>query len=321
MTTQLRMILVGVIAPLVITAAGIVVALSVIPSLPVPTATHWGPDGEPDGFGSPAVSLIILAVAMIGYSILSFAVARSVVITVVQRVILTIGPAMAALLSVVLVGTLVAQAGLADAQDAPSIFPVLGLGFAALVAVGVIAWFLLPRSTAAAVHESVQAAELGADQRVAWMQRAEPSRLVGGLVLTIMVLAIGGGGVALAYVAPLFAFIIWLVVMLLVAALAIASMFWIVTVDGRGITVRSVFGFPRFSVPAADVDGVAVITVNPPVDFGGWGIRWGGRKRVGVITRSGEALEVTRKSGGALVVTVPQPEKGAALLKALAQRA
>jgi hypothetical protein len=39
-----------------------------------------------------------------------------------------------------------------------------------------------------------------------------------------------------------------------------------------------------------------------------------------VITRSGEALEVRRKDGRAVVVTVSQTESGAALLNSLAGR-
>lgn len=318
------MILIGVIAPLVIAAAGIVVALGVIPSLPSPVATHWGPDGRPDAYGSAPVGLVVLAVVVIGYGVLAFAVARGGDGTTVnQRIILAIGPAFASLLSVIIAGSLVIQAGVTAAQDAPSILPVVGLGFGLGVGVGVLAWFLLPKATASGSPQpvSVPAAALGAEERIAWMQRAEPSRFVGGLVVTILALAIGVGGTALAFVAPLPVFLVWLVVMILVGVLAMASLFWKVTIDGRGMIVRSVIGFPRFSVPTADVDRVAVITVNPPVDFGGWGIRWGGRKRIGVITGAGEALEVTRNDGRALIVTVPQAQKGAALLNALAKRA
>lgn len=323
MTTQLRMILVGVIAPLVIAAAGIIAVLGSIPSLPSPVAIHWGPGGAPNDYGSAAVGLIAVGVIVVLFSAFAFTVARGGddSSTVNQRVILAISPAFAALLTVILDGSLLIQSGLADARDAPSILPVVGVGFGAAVAVGVIAWFLLPRPTATASHEdgNPEVVELGATQRIAWMQRAEPSRLVGALVATILTLGIGGGGIALAFVAPLPVFLIWLVVMLAVAAVSIISLFWKVTVDRGGMVVRSVLGYPRFTVPSSEVGSAVSIEVNPPIDFGGWGIRGFG-KRVGVITRSGEAIEVTRKDGRVFVVTVPQSRQGAALLNAVAAR-
>lgn len=54
--------------------------------------------------------------------------------------------------------------------------------------------------------------------------------------------------------------------------------------------------------------------------FLGWGIRVIGR-RIGVLIREGEAIEVTRTDGRVFIVTVPQAARGAALLNAVAARA
>jgi hypothetical protein len=50
--------------------------------------------------------------------------------------------------------------------------------------------------------------------------------------------------------------------------------------------------------------------------FGGWGLRWAGRGRIGIITRSGPALEVRRHDGSSLVITVDDAAAAAALLTA-----
>ncbi len=325
MTNQTRMIVVGVLAPLIIAAAGIIAILVSIPTLPSPIATHWGFSGVPDGFGNAAVGLVMIALVVVAYSAFAFVVARSSheTSTVNQRVILSIGPFLATILTVIMAGSTVMQAGLRDARLAPNIAPVVALGFALGIALAVLAWFLLPKSipVPAVDAATLPKIELGATERVAWMQRVEPSRQVGAIVAILLALVLGGGGVVLAVAAPLPLFLIWLVGMLLIGALTVSALFWRVTIDGKGLRARSVIGFPRFVIPPSEVATAAAITVHPTRDFGGWGIRWGGTRRIGVVTRAGEALEVTRKDGRSLVVTASQAQTGAALLNALAARA
>ena len=55
-------------------------------------------------------------------------------------------------------------------------------------------------------------------------------------------------------------------------------------------------------------------------EFGGWGIRFGRGRRLGIVMRSGEALDVQNRNGSALVVTVDDAATAAALLKAVAAR-
>ena len=55
-------------------------------------------------------------------------------------------------------------------------------------------------------------------------------------------------------------------------------------------------------------------------EFGGWGYRVGRGGRVGVVLRTGEALQVQRTGGRAFVVTVDDAATGAALLNTLAAR-
>jgi len=60
--------------------------------------------------------------------------------------------------------------------------------------------------------------------------------------------------------------------------------------------------------------------VDPMGQFGGWGLRWG-PAGFGVVLRTGEGIEVRRRSGKTLTVTVDDAATGAALLNALVARA
>jgi hypothetical protein len=60
--------------------------------------------------------------------------------------------------------------------------------------------------------------------------------------------------------------------------------------------------------------------VVPLGEFGGFGLRWGPGRRLGIITRGGEALEVQRRDGRTVVVTVDDAATAAGLLMAFAAR-
>jgi hypothetical protein len=63
-----------------------------------------------------------------------------------------------------------------------------------------------------------------------------------------------------------------------------------------------------------------VAQVNGFAEFGGWGIRQR-PGALGIILRNGESLQVTRRNGRRLVITVDDAETAAALLMAFAKRA
>lgn len=91
------------------------------------------------------------------------------------------------------------------------------------------------------------------------------------------------------------------------------TMAFTVRVDAHGLTVRSLFGLPRFRVALADVDAVDSVDVRPLRHFGGWGLRR--RDGVfGVIMRRGAAIRVRRRNGTFFVVTVRDAQTGAQML-------
>lgn len=321
---KLRMIGVGVIAPLIIALVGQLVVVFSLPTLPDPIATHWGPTGAADGFGSPALVLVLLPVVVLGYSSFAFFVTRSPGqgFSVNQRLMLAIAPYLATLMATLIAGSVVMQRGLTDARDAPSILPLVGLGFGLGLIAGVAGWFVLPAHSPLAEldSEDVPALELGATERATWTRTIEPARPLAILLAVLFVVLIVGGGVALWALAPLGTFVIYAVAMLVALALVASTLFWRVTVDSRGLRVRSMLGVPRVTIALDSVEKAGVVQVDPPREFGGWGVRWGGAGRLGIITRRGEALEVRRSNGKSLVVTVGGARTAAALLNSLAQR-
>ncbi|CAN5199483.1 hypothetical protein BH09ACT5_BH09ACT5_22390 [soil metagenome] len=323
MTARARMLVVGVFAPLVIAAAGVIAILVVLPALPDPVAVHWGLSGAPDSFGSPVPFLLLIAGLVIAYSALCFAVARAQGPTTAnQRIILAISPFLAAVITVIGAGSLVIQAGIADAREAPSVVPLVVVAWIVGVFLAVLSLLVLPRSepVAALAEGDVPNMQLGASERAVWMQRVGPSpALVVFLVVTAAVVFLGGGAVVWLR-APLGALVFYLVILILVGLIVTATLAWKVSVDNRGLVVRSLVGVPAFRVPLPEVEAATSVVIDPISDFGGWGIRWGGHRRLGVVLRRGEAIEVRRLDGRTLVVTVAHSQRGAALLNSLARR-
>lgn len=320
MTDRTRIILVGGILPAIIGAFGVVLILFSLPLLPDPVAIHWGLSGA-DGFGPAWLNLVMLVVFIVGYGAFAFVFGRGGEgLAPNQRVVVAVAPFLAVLMTTLFAGTLVMQRGLDDAALAPSVTPLLVGGSVGGVAAGVIGWFLLPAARAGDIEGSVPTVVLGDKERAVWLRSTGPSGSVFVLVLGTLALVSVLALVAVALSAPLPVTLAYAAVLIVVVAALAGLLFWRLRVTERGFVARSLLGLPRFTVPIRDVASAAVITVNPMRSFGGWGVRWGGPGRWGIVTRSGEALEITRRNGRALVVTVDGAEKAAALLNTLAAR-
>lgn len=324
MTPRTRMTLVGVVVPALIGAVGLVLIALALPQLPDPIAIHWGVTGEPDGFGSIGTVLWVIPVVVVGYAALCFSLARGhdTGVTAVQRLVLATSPFLATLITVIITGSILIQRGLDDARDAPSVVPLIGVGLVAGLVLGGLSLLVLPPVTDDPDDRprDTPVLELSPTERAVWFQRIAPARWLTFLLLGVAGLVIVGGGLALWFFAPLWAFLVFVVLEVVAALLVATTMFWRIRIDASGFTATAGPGWPRFAIPLSEVESCAVITVTPMRDFGGWGIRWGAKGRIGIVTRSGSALEVRREDGRALVVTVSQAEQGAALLNSLAQR-
>jgi len=327
MTAHARSVVIGVIVPLLIALVGLIAMVASLPQLPSSIAVHWGPSGAPDRFGSPVGGLILVAVFALAWSAFAFAIARPLAgreyPTFNQRLVLAVGPFMITLITVLMAGSLLIQRGLADARSGPSLVPVLVASVAAALVLGVAAWFALPAHVAPQ-DDSAPAADvfdLSSSERVVWTRHLQVSRRMSIVLVGILVVALGGGGIVMWLAAPTWVFVLWVVLYTVIIVGVIGTLSWRVVIDERGLVARSVFGYPRFTVPVSEVQSAKGVTTDALREFGGYGIRWAGTGRWGLVTRSGEALEVTRTNGSSLTITVSQAATAAALLNSLVGRA
>lgn len=323
-TAVRRFVLVAILLPAVLTLVSIVVQLLALPQVPATIAVHWGPAGDADGFGPAGIQPLLTAV--VGYGVpLLLALAclpglRRGDRGPAYRLLGAMAAGISALAAVLFGWTLLAQRGLGDAADAPSVLPGMLAALVAAAVVGVAAWFAQPAETAhnvTAVPASGISLALG--ERAAWFGTTALGR-TGCIVIGAACVLVAGSALAVWFSgAPVGIALVLGGVALLLTILAFTTAVFHVRVDESGLTVVSPLGFPRFHVPLSDIRGVAVGDVSPLGEFGGYGIR-SNVGAFGVVLRRGPALTVTRGSGRRFVVTVDDAARGGALLEALAQR-
>jgi hypothetical protein len=317
-----RIALVAVIIPFALAVVGVALQLAWLPELPETIATHWGFGGEPDSFGpSWSMPLLLGVLGVLIPALFGVVLARTVRPegpTATQKLLAVASLFAVTLLSIVVTASIAIQRGLAVGSSSPTILPVLGIAVGAALLLAAAGWIFLPRavpgvSTRDGVTPPVA---LAPGELVVWVGHARFSTWA--LIALCGVIAVATAVVAFV-IALRGAWPLAIVpVVVLVSVLGSAS--WRVRVDADGLTVRPTLGWPQYRVALADVASAAKTTVVPLGEFGGFGIRWGRGRRLGIITRGGEALEVLRRDGRALVVTVDDAATAAGLLTALAAR-
>jgi hypothetical protein len=320
----LAAVIVGIVVPLAITALAVVLQLIWLPELPDPAATHWGGTGGPNAFGSAWVFPVLTA--LVGLLLPAMALAtlgavRRGAAGFVTRLLAAASLGFAAMMAVTMTGSVAVQRGLADAADAGSVTGIVLASLAALVVVTAVGWFVQPSTGPAVAGPKAEATPLDVSpgERVAWVGTASTTpwlwvAVLIPLVTALFVATIAGGADQPSWLPWLLGGIGLLVVLALVMFTSFA-----VWVDGRGLTVRSTAGWPRLGATLDDIEEIAVIEVDPLPQFGGWGLRQI-PGAMGVITRRGPALEVTRSGGRRLVVTIDDPQTAADLLAGLVER-
>lgn len=319
-----RVILVGGVIPIAIAAIVTVAMLSWLPELPDPIATHWSGAG-PDGFG-PAMTLIFLPLGItVLFSLFAIGSALSALspnhvsgegLAWTQKFLLVTSTWLSTMLSIGIGGSVAGQRGLEDASKAPDPGLLLLLGAVGGLVLAAAAWFLLPKTDATREQGvTPEPVDITETERVSWSRTVTISPIVIAVIGLVVVLSTGAAVFSLLAASGG----VWIAVasLALVLVLASTTSFWRVTADRRGLLVRSVLGWPRIRIAAADIGSVQVVDINPTADFGGWGYRWAGQGRTGIIMRAGEAIEVTRNNGKRFVVTVDDAKTGAGVLAAL----
>ena len=314
----------GMVVPAALAATSYALQAAWWDSLPTVVPHHWNAAGQPDAFGSRAsfpIATTVLAVAlpalMMVFVLPGLLRGRR---GPTYRLLTAFALGMAVLGSVLTTGDTWLHRGIAEGGPWPSTTAVTVSAIVAGVTCGTLAFFAQPRQelTRPGMHTPA-ALVLGEQERAVWMHTtAIPAWGRAGLALGAVGLLAGAVGLlASGNAAGGVPMVVALVVVILAAAMATAFR---VRVDQLGISAVSMVGWPRFTVAAEDVGSVAVVRVDGLGEFGGFGIR-SALGATGIIMRNGEALEVTRRSGKRLVITVDDAETAAALLMAIAKRA
>ncbi|MFK4835977.1 DUF1648 domain-containing protein [Microbacterium sp. ZW T2_14] len=322
-----RFILVAVWLPVALVAVALVKQLIALPQLPATVAVHWNAAGEADGFAPAWTQPVITVLFGLGLPLLMAATSlpglRRGDTGPTYRLMGAAAAAVSAVVTVSLTWTLSMQVGLDVVSQAPTVWAALIASLIAGAVVGVGAWFLQP--AARPVAGSAPPAEpltLAPHERVLWMRSV--SMTPGAAIAIIAAVVLVAVSAVLAWTTGADTTLAWILtgVTILLLLLAATTLAFHVRVDDTGLHVDSVLGIPRFTVPLADVRSAARVEVVPMGDFGGWGVRIAPQgRRFGIVLRAGEALEVTRRNGRRVTVTVDDAATAAALLEALVLRA
>ncbi len=247
----LRWILIGLVAPVLFAAAGLLLITSWLGDLPARVATHWPAGGVPDDFGSVGTYFVLLPAVVVPFSVLMSVLAvrsaseggRN------PRLFVAFSAGLSVFMTVALTAAVGIQRGLSDGREAgdPGGFIVAGAGAGLVVAV--VIFLLVPAPPAATSGSPAQAPtlDLAPAERAYWTRTVSASRVLlvvmaslGAVLLlvAIRVLATTGSGSGWsALIAP---------VLLLAACLTMLR--WRVTIDESGFTARSLIGLHRFHV-------------------------------------------------------------------------
>ncbi|WP_091231423.1 DUF1648 domain-containing protein [Microbacterium sp. 3J1] len=319
---RLLFLLVAVLVPVMVTTIGIIVLIGWLPSFTDPVATHWGIGGA-DGFGPASTYLWLLVAVGLGIPLL---LAITTLVSVgaqwggAARLLGALAAGMSAFALALSLGSLLIQRDADPGSGIPGIGGVMGLSFAALLGVGVLAWAVQPRVRTAPGRSLPprHAVRVAAGERVVWLATATMPR--GALILLAIVLA---GLIALAALmlsTGIAGGWVVVVVTVVVAVALAATASYRIGVTPEGFTARALIGRPRMVIPLDEIEHARAVDVSPFGEFGGWGWRVSVDGRSGIVTRRGPAIEIARRGRGAFIVTVDGAEEAAALLQAYVDR-
>ncbi|WP_163542960.1 DUF1648 domain-containing protein [Occultella kanbiaonis] len=314
-----RAIVLGAVLPALLLGGAYALVLSWRDRLPDPVAVHWGISGvdRTGSFAALVAPMLILGLATLAVTAtLSIVTGRS---ALNRRMLVGISAGMAAMYAVLLVGMCWVQLDVPTAEQAGDPGATVALGLLALAVVGAVAGALAgsdpPQAATGELAADAARLPLGPAETAVWIRTVTPARP--WLLWTLVVVVLAGSAVLGVLTGQW-----WLIpVLAATAALVAATTSWSVRVDARGLTARGLYGWPRIRVPADEVERADAITISPFAEFGGWGLRTDVRGRTGLVVRKGPAISIQRSGGRVVVVTVPDAERGAALLNTVAVRA
>lgn len=303
------------VVPLVALVIGSLLPLLWKSELPELLPTHWGTNG-PDQFGSlsgliwptlviGALTIVVLSVAVTQLNREAFTQRISIVTNNFLAFMLGSIPAVTAFRARDLTETV----DMSDPIALSMLFGLLGVGVGALLA------YLLPKQeTPAALAVPAEGAPrvlLSESEAGVWVSREYS---MAGVWIGILAAALTSS-FAIATKNP---------VMLVIPAILITAVtvlnIWDVRIDGTGVTTTALIKFVKRHVPLTEIEQASVTQVRAIKQYGGYGIRTGFNGNIGMILRSGEALELRLSGDRGFVITMKDSETAAGLVNTLVER-
>ncbi|WP_295624116.1 DUF1648 domain-containing protein [uncultured Corynebacterium sp.] len=301
--------------PLAMTIAAVAWALSVMPRLPDPMATHFWIDLSADGFASPGELIASAA----GAAIVTAVVFGAMTMTGLSskragKIFAGFGAGFVALCPLMLIALVRPQLGLADASGFGMPVADLSAALVASVIIGLVVGVLV--RPAVEPDDTVPAAEpisVTESTRAAWFGRGRASWVL-VLVMGIATIATAapaafairdgetGPAIGLGATAVVMALLGWMFAVVRVR------------VDATGVRWSLGPGFPRSHIEYDSIRSVSAVELRAG-DWGGWGYRIGGMGTA-ILLRGGEGLRIEKTGGKALYVSVDDAARGAALAQA-----
>ncbi|GAA1472664.1 hypothetical protein P4N68_10170 [Corynebacterium felinum] len=176
---------------------------------------------------------------------------------------------------------------------ASSVVMVLGLAFLLALAVSYASAALVPRDTQDAEASFASDVSHVTSSATQWVSFAGFSTAMGVFLSVFMI--------------GLFVFSLVLnipfvtVTTVLVAVILVDLSYFHVRLDDTGFHYRALFGFPAKHIPLSKIHRISLTTVHIG-DWGGWGFRGIGKK-IGLITREGQGIQLDHSDDRILVVS------------------
>jgi len=315
-------IVIGVVIPLLITLVGAFVMALWIPELPNPVASHWGTSG-PNGYSTVGSVIVLpLLITLVFAAISAFVSWRGGPeggMLWAHKVLVSASVFLAVSITALAAGSLAIQRGLENAESAGDPAGIMLAAFPVALLMGFFAWLMLP--AAEHIQPTSVAAKPIEGSSTERVHFSTSTRLGPGVVV-IAVVALVALGLALTIqaVSNPTELLLPASIGLLVIALAVSTLSWRITVDHRGLRVRSAMGWPRATIAPDQIESVSVVTVDPIGEFGGYGWRWAPDGRSGIVLSKGEAIQVTRMNGKKFIVTMHDAQRGAEALATIAKK-
>lgn len=317
-TTAHRAALIATIwVPLAVVVASEAVVIAVGATDEPRLIVHWGADGERYG---PwwTYAILVAAIGLPVIAFIGFFIARATRMAGTNAWM----PAIAMGVTVFHALGMGAGSVVLNASPLAPALPLTG-GLVLAIVGALLTWWLLPREAPASTSvEPADTLPVKPGEVAVWTGRVDLPAWFISFIAAVAALLIALG-LTLLLTARWHPLPIFIVPAVLLTVLLTTGQF-VVTAGPRGFLARSVLGWPRLSVPAADIARAGVVQIDPMADFGGWGIRWvigpHGKGRWGIVTHRGTSLEVVRRDGRSIVVTVEDPGTAAAVLETYAQQ-